>query len=98
MQIIQSESMFDILQLWRAYSVGFEVVTVSDNVPGSPGSFSKKTTGDFRQVSNRWLSKILKSYYIFKSLDITLRPHYNTDKALIPMQHAGMSLNVSSFN
>lgn len=33
----------------KTYSVGFEIVTISDNVPNSPGSFNKKTTGEFRR-------------------------------------------------
>ncbi|KAK2170660.1 hypothetical protein LSH36_1g05016 [Paralvinella palmiformis] len=33
----------------KEYSVGFSVVTVSENVPDAPGSFKKKTSGDFRR-------------------------------------------------
>ncbi|XP_067649573.1 calpain-7-like [Haliotis asinina] len=32
----------------KVYSVGFEVIAVSQRVPNAPGSFSKKTSGDFR--------------------------------------------------
>ncbi|KAL5006400.1 hypothetical protein ScPMuIL_015206 [Solemya velum] len=32
----------------KQYSVGFEITTVTENVPNGPGSFKKKTSGDFR--------------------------------------------------
>ncbi|XP_060067045.1 calpain-7-like isoform X1 [Ylistrum balloti] len=32
----------------KQYSVGFEVRSVSENVPGAPGTFTKTTSGDFR--------------------------------------------------
>ena len=34
----------------RQYSVGFEVITVSENVPNAPGAFKRITSGDFRSV------------------------------------------------
>ena len=36
----------------RSFSVGFDVVTVSEAVPSGPGSFTKKSSGDFRCVSD----------------------------------------------
>jgi hypothetical protein len=35
----------------RQYSVGFEVITVSENVPNAPGAFKRQTSGDFRWVA-----------------------------------------------
>ncbi|KAL8615723.1 hypothetical protein ACOMHN_007476 [Nucella lapillus] len=32
----------------KQYSVGFEVITVSENVPNAPGAFKRTTSGDFR--------------------------------------------------
>ncbi|XP_076439397.1 calpain-7-like [Babylonia areolata] len=32
----------------KQYSVGFEVITVSENVPNAPGAFKRITSGDFR--------------------------------------------------
>lgn len=33
---------------YREYSVGFEVITVTENVPNAPGAFKRTTSGDFR--------------------------------------------------
>ncbi|PVD29464.1 hypothetical protein C0Q70_08715 [Pomacea canaliculata] len=32
----------------KEYSVGFEVITVTENVPNAPGAFKRTTSGDFR--------------------------------------------------
>jgi len=32
----------------RSFSVGFDIITVSETVPNGPGSFTKKSSGDFR--------------------------------------------------
>jgi len=39
----------------RTFSVGFDVITVSETVPNGPGSFTKKSSGDFRLVHNFFL-------------------------------------------
>ena len=40
----------------RSFSVGFEIITVSEAVPNGPGSFTKKSSGDFRYVSHLYLT------------------------------------------
>jgi hypothetical protein len=37
-----------VLLVSRNYSVGFDIFAVSENVPNCPGSFTKKSSGDFR--------------------------------------------------
>jgi calpain-7 len=46
----RSDNMIQIeLKGPKQYSVGFSVVTVSENIPNAPGAFKKKTSGDFRR-------------------------------------------------
>ena len=42
--------------IFREYSVGFDVITVSENVSNLPSSFQKKSSGDYRYYASNIVS------------------------------------------
>ena len=69
----------------KQYSVGFEITTVSETTPGSPGAFKKTTSGDYRN-----------GYSVFELNRISGGIYNIMPSTFLPGQEGPFFLDVSS--